>query len=251
MENQGTKIGVIVLTIVLTAILVGGGVFFLQQNSIKELREEIQDLQETTVEDIEIDEQATTPETTDTTPSIKTPETKENTASLPAGVEWLTYSDNDISFTYPKTFLGTSLQEDFDQNLGRTKWEVIRQDDTIYIRPNFESPAAEFGATYEIKIFKDSWTAEEEWSIASKINQGPESMWGNEPKTVNEYYVGILRDLDFGLGQIADVYALVPGGIDGLGKSNKPMEKHFIIYAYPDLYSSYIEDILVPSIKAK
>ncbi|OGJ50930.1 hypothetical protein A2335_03395 [Candidatus Peregrinibacteria bacterium RIFOXYB2_FULL_32_7] len=240
----------IIVAVIITALIVGGGVFFLQQNSIKELREGIQDLQKTTNEEPTINENITTPKTTDNT-SSETPETKENATSLPAGVEWLTYSDNDLTFTYPKTFLGTSLQEDFDQNLGREQWEVTKQDNTIYIRPNFESPVAEFGSTYEIKVFQDTWTAEEEWLIAAKLNQGPESMWGNEPKTVNNYYVGILRNLDFGLGQIADVYALVPGGIDGLGKSLKPTEKHFIIYTYPDLYSSYVEDILIPSIQAK
>lgn len=246
--NQTLKI---IVAVIITALVVGGGVFFLQQNSIKESQEEIQDIQKTTDEEPAIDEQATTPKTTETKPSVKAPETKENTTSFPAGVEWLTYSDNDLTFTYPKTLLNTSLQEDFDQNLGREQWEVIRQDNTIYIRPNFESPVAEFGSTYEIKVFKDTWTAEDEWSIAAKLNQGVESMWGNEPKTVNNYYVGVLRDLDFGLGQIADVYALVPGGLDGLGNSLKPNETHFIIYAYPDLYSSYIEDILIPSIQAK
>lgn len=221
MENQGSKLGVIVLTIVLTAVVVGGGVFFLQQNSIKEL-------------------------------NVKTPEIKEIAVALPVGVEWLTYSDNDITFTYPKTFLGTSLQENFDKNFGRTQWEITRQDDTIYIRPNFESPAAEFGATYEIKVLKDTWAADKEWSKAAQLHQGPESQWGEKliTKAAN-YYVGVLRNLDFGLGQIFDVYTLVPGGINGLGKSQKPMEKHFVIHASPDSYRSYIEDILIPSIKAK
>ncbi|MFA4980686.1 MAG: hypothetical protein WC589_24465, partial [Sphingobacterium sp.] len=159
MENQGTKIGVIVLTIVLTAVLVGGGIFFLQQNSIKELKQEIQGLKKDEVATPITDGQENTKKITDTKPNIQEPKAmeKENTSSLSAGVEWLTYSDNDISFTYPKTFLGTSLQKDFDKNLGRTQWEVTRQDNTIYIRPNFESPAAEFGATYEIKVLKDTW----------------------------------------------------------------------------------------------
>ncbi|MFH1284903.1 MAG: hypothetical protein ABIH78_04965 [Candidatus Peregrinibacteria bacterium] len=210
--NQTWKI---IVAVILTAVVVGGGIFFLQQNSIKELREE-------------------------------------NATSLPNGIEWLTYSDNDVTFTYPKTFLGTSMQENFDQNLGSEQWEVTRQDNTIYIRPNFESPAAEFGATYEIKIIKDTWAAEEEWSTAAQLHQGPESQWGEKLVTqATNYYIGVLSDLDFGLGQIADVYTLVPGGIDGLGESQKPNEKHFVIYAHPDLYQSYIEDILIPSIQAK
>lgn len=251
MENQDSKIGVIVLTIIVTAVVVGGGVFYLQKNSIKELREEIRDLHETTIEEPTTDEQVTTPKTTDNELSVKTPETKETTASLPKGIEWLTYSDNDLTFTYPKTFLGTSMQEDYDQNLSREKWEVTRQDNTIYIRPNFESPAAEFGATYEIKVLKDTWAAEEEWSAIAQLHQGPESQWGEKLVTkATDYYVGVLRNLDFGLGRIVDVYTLVPGGIDGLGKSQKPTEKHFVIYAYPDIYRSYVEDILIPNIQA-
>ncbi len=178
-------------------------------------------------------------------------ETEISDISLSTGVEWLTYSDNDVTFTYPKTFLGTDMQEDFDQDLAREEWEVSRQDNSIYIRPNFESPAAEFGATYEIKILKDTWAAEEEWSVVAQLHQGPESQWGDKLATeATNYYVGVLRDLDFGLGQIADVYALVPGGIDELGKSQTPEEKHFLIHAYPGLYSSYVEDILIPSIQS-
>lgn len=243
--NQKWKI---IVAVIITAVVVGGGIFFFQQNSTKEQQKEVQNIQEPTNEKPTINEDITV----DKTPSVKTPETKENTSSLPAGIEWLTYSDKDITFTYPKTLLGTSLQEDFDQNLGRTQWEVTRQDDTVYIRPNFESPAAEFGATYEIKVLKDTWAAEEEWSNVAKLHQGQESQWGEELSTqASNYYVGVLRDLDFGLGQVFDVYTLVPGGIDGLGESNNPTEKHFIIYAYPDLYRSYVEDILIPSIKAK
>ena len=54
------------------------------------------------------------------TTSVEEPE--EDSSSLPAGVEWLTYSDEDISFTYPKTFLGTEMQEDFDKNLASEQW---------------------------------------------------------------------------------------------------------------------------------
>jgi len=246
MKNLNYKTSIIIFSVILTAIVIGAGVLFLlQQNSINELREEIQNLQKTANEVITTDKKAATP-------SIKTLEIKETTTSLPVDVDWLTYSDNDLSFTYPKTFLNTSLEENFDQNLGRGQWEVTRQENTIYIRPNFESPAAEFGATYEIKILKDLWEAEKEWSTAARLHQGPESQWGEQLTTkASNYYVGVLRDLDFGLGKIADVYTLVPGGIDDLGKSQKPTEKHFVIYAYPDLYSSYIEDILIPSIQAK
>jgi len=230
MNNQGSSLGIIILTIILTALVVGGGIFLVQQNSVKDipLDSTTDSSGEATVDEVVVDEEV----------------------NVEPEVEWLTYSDNDITFTYPKTFLGTPMQEDFDQNLAREQWEIIREEDTIYIKPNFESPAAEFGATYEIKILKDTWNAEKEWSIAAQLHQGPESQWGTKLVTKStNYYVGVLRNLDFGLGQITDVYALVPGGIDNLGKSLKPTEKHFLIHAYPGLYSSYIEDILIPSIK--
>ena len=144
------------------------------------------------------------------------------------------------------------MQEDFDQNLARKQWEIVRQDDTIYIKPNFESPVAEFGSTYEIKILKDTWAADKEWLSIAQLHQGPESQWGEKLTTkLKNYYVGVLRNLDFDLGKIFDVYTLVPGGINSLGKSQKPTDKHFIIYASPNLYSSYLEDILIPSIQAK
>jgi len=251
MKNKSSNIGVIVLTIIITSVVVGGGLFLLQKNSIKELREEIKNSQKTENKKTTTTKDAKTPETVDKTSAVKTKET-ESSSSSPADVEWLTYSDKDITFKYPKTFLGTSLQEDFDQNLGRKQWEVIRQGDTIYIKPNFESPAAEFGSTYEITVFKDTWAAEEGWSTAAQLHQGPESQWGEKLLTTETgYYVGVLRNLDFGLGQIADVYTLIPGGINGLGRSKKPTEKHFIIHAYPNIYKSYVEDILIPSIQAK
>jgi len=181
-----------------------------------------------------------------------TPSSKENTSSLPQGVEWLTYSDKDISFVYPKTFLKTPLQEDFDKNQSGETWQVSRKEDTVYLHPNFESPATESGATYEIKIMKDASAADAEWSKAAKLHAGPESQWGEALKTSNNaYYIGVLRNLDFSLGDSFNVYALIPGGIDEKGGSKRPAEKHIIIYASPDQYSSYIENILIPSIKGK
>lgn len=251
MNNQGSMVGITILTIIITAIIVGGSVFFFQKNSIKTVQEEITKGQMTN------NQKPTTKEITTQkekykAPSIKTTETKKNSDLGPANIEWLTYKDNDVTFIYPKTFLGTSRQEDFDQNLGRDQWEITRQDDTIYIRPNFESPAAEFGSTYEIKILKDTWAADEEWSKAAEAHDGPESQWGEKLTTkATNYYVGVLRNLDLGLGQISDVYTLIPGGIDGRGKSKKPLEKHFVIYATPHVYQSYVEDILIPSLQAK
>ncbi|MBD3360791.1 hypothetical protein GF366_03250 [Candidatus Peregrinibacteria bacterium] len=171
--------------------------------------------------------------------------------ALPSDVDWVTYSDKDITFTYPKTFLGTSFEQNFDKNLRGEQWEVVREKNSIYIKPNFESPSAEFGSTYEIRILEDMWSAEEEWQSAAEINEGPESQWGQPLETETEdYYVGILKDINMGLGRIVDVYSLVPGGIDTLGKSKNPNQKHFIIYAASGIYQSFVEDILIPSIEA-
>lgn len=249
MENQNSRIGVIVLTIILTAVLVGGGVFFLQQNSIKELRKEIQNLQKTTTEESSTDGQITTPKTTDTNPSIKTPEIKENAASLPAGVEWLTYDDNDLSFVYPKTFLSTPLQESSDQNLARTKWEVSRQDNTIYIRPNFESPAAEFGATYEIQIIQNPTEAE-------KLHQS--ILWG-EGNTKNlcaslnaiqlqGYNVcAFEREIDEGLGRVGKYYAVIPE----LKNGSQTPPWIYIFDESGGMYTNYINSTLLSSLKIK
>lgn len=170
--------------------------------------------------------------------------------TLSSDVDWLTYSDEDITFTYPETFLGTSYEEDFDKNLRGEEWEVTRENNSIYIKPNFESPSAEFGSTYEIRILEDMWSAEEEWQSAAEINEGAESQWGQKLETnAEDYYVGVLRDINMGLGKIVDVYTLVPGGIDTLGKSKKPNQKHFVIYAASGIYQPFVEDILIPSIE--
>jgi len=73
MKNQNSHIWIIIFMIILTVVLVGGAVFFLQQNSIKELKTEIQDLKKTITEESSSDEQTATPiTTTDTNPIVTT-----------------------------------------------------------------------------------------------------------------------------------------------------------------------------------
>lgn len=248
MENQSSRIGVIVLTIILTAVLVGGGVFFLQQNSIKELRKEIQDLQKTTTEELSTDEQVTTPKTTDTNPSIKTPEIKENAVALPAGVEWLTYDDNDLSFVYPKTFLGTPLQESSDQNLARANWEVTRQDNVIYIRPNFESPAAEFGSTYEIQII-DNLKDAENLQTSTENSTTPKNFCTPLKAIQLQGYTvcAFEKEVDEGLGRVGKYYAVIPA----LKNGSQTPPWIYIFDASGGMYSDYISSTLLSSLKIK
>jgi len=234
----------IIVAIAITAVVVGGSVYFWQQPSIPTGSQNNQTVLETEENENSSNKQE----------SIKRSEidNEDNLLTLPNDVEWITYSDDDVSFIYPKTFLGTSLQEDFDQNLSREQWEIEREGNKIFIRPNFQS-GNPMASTYGISILKDTWEADEAWGYAAKENQGPESQWGEKlDLQLDGYYIGVLRNLDFGImSGVEDVYALIPGGIDGRGISQKPTDKHFLIYAGSGLYQEYIENILIPSIKAK
>lgn len=172
----------------------------------------------------------------------------------------LTYSDEDISFSYPETFLGTSWEEEYDQvyentedpSLTRNTWSVERNGNVISIVPNFQSPMAEGGSVYEIVILNDRWEAEEEWNRPASNNPGPETTWGTEIEDAKAgYYVGVLENVDFGFGRIVDTYTMIPGGIDGRAQSLEPTEKHAIIYAEDGSYENYVTDILLPSIELK
>ncbi|MBU1992203.1 MAG: hypothetical protein ABH856_01800 [Patescibacteria group bacterium] len=164
-------------------------------------------------------------------------------------VEWLTYEDSDLSFTYPKTFLGTPLQEPSDQNFGRTQWEVSRQDDTIYIRPNFESPAAEFGATYEIQIINDTAAAE---TLHQSITWG-EGDTKNLCAPLSTIQVlgysvcAFEREVDEGLGRVGKYYAVIPKLKDG---SQTP-PWIYIFDTSGGMYSKYINPALLSSLKIK
>jgi hypothetical protein len=81
--------------------------------------------------------------------------------------EWLTYSDQDISFQYPKTFCGTSWQAEWDSFSCDQDWEVERTagnfssseyaggeknltGDYIQILPSYSSFGFEFGGDIQI-----------------------------------------------------------------------------------------------------
>lgn len=163
-------------------------------------------------------------------------------------VEWKTYSDADISFQYPKTFLGTSLQIKQDENFNGNEWKVDRQENTIYLRPNFESPAMEFGSTYEIEIFKNKDDA------AKKHND----LIHNVSGTLNpcESVSGITIPAQFTLckfpfayypqGRSGDYYYLEPFATAGAQYPG------IFIFAGTDMYQkSYIENKLIPSLQVK
>lgn len=267
--QSSINIWVIIGVVIITALLVGGGIYAWQKNEVSKInnqatqaqkianeqaeqiasmREEIQGLQKTTIEEPSTDEQIKTPKIIETKTDEKTPEIKENTSSLPAGVEWLTYSDDDISFVYPKTFLGTPLQEPLDENNGRTEWKVSRQKNTIYIRPTFESPAAEFGSTYEIEIIDNHKDAEylhkstengttpKNLCIASKDIQIPGYSLCVFEKEVNE-----------GLGRVGKYYAVMPELKNGV--QTPPWL--YIFDASGGMYTNYISSTLLSSLKIK
>lgn len=208
MENNHSRARVLIVIAIIIAIIVGGGVYFYQQK-----------------------------------PVVKTPGTPE---SLPVEPEWQTYSDNEMLFTYPKTFLGTLLQEDFDKNLARTQWEVIRQNNIISIKPNFESPAAEFGATFEIELIPTLKEAEIRTSFLKSSMEGPESDKGKTLKlNIQGYTVVLYEDVDLGFGVNGNIYSLIPSLING--KQIPP----WIWIPTENVYQNYVKDILIPSIKIK
>jgi len=168
----------------------------------------------------------------------------ESLETTQSDVEWLSYGDEDISFTYPKTFLGTSFQEDFDQNFAREEWEVTREDNIIYIRPNFESPAAEFGATYTIELIPTLAEAGLKSDFLEASIEGPESDKGTDlDLNVEGYDVVLYEDVDLGFGVTGNVYFLIPELIDG--EQTPP----WIWISCNDVYQDYIKSTLIPSIQ--
>ncbi|MBD3270665.1 hypothetical protein GF376_04010 [Candidatus Peregrinibacteria bacterium] len=252
MQKQNSRIGTIILSIVLTAVLVGGGVFLLQQNSIKELRNEIQNIQNTTSEKSPASEEVVTSENTkidmNSKATTENVEAEEKTTPLPDGVEWLTYSDNDLSFVYPKTFLGTPMQEDSDQNMGRNEWKVTREDNVIYIRPNFESPAAEFGSTYEITIID---SPEEAGALNREIaySTTPKNFCINlDNIQVQEGYEACAyeQEVDEEMGKTGKYYIVSPISANGSLTTSI-----YVFDASGGMYSNYVSSTLLSSLKIK
>lgn len=217
MLNTKVSVTTLILAVTLTAAVTGVIFYVLQQNSLAELGYEVEKLKAE--------------------------------SKLPADVKWLTYEDENISFVYPETFIGTSLHQDFDEDLRNKKWEIFKDENTLSIRPNFESPAAEFGATYEIKVFQNKDEAEKEriGKIQPLLGQNMAAKW-KEPLQIhkNGFYVALHKKLDFGLGQLLNVYTIVPQDID-----THPNKKSVFIYASPNAYENYIEGILIPNISIK
>lgn len=69
---------------------------------------------------------------------------------------WLVYEDSDIKFQYPKTFCGTSWQEEWDIHSCDKDWVVERTKSAtgafIKIMPSYSSYGFEFGGDIEISF---------------------------------------------------------------------------------------------------
>lgn len=69
---------------------------------------------------------------------------------------WLVYEDSDIRFQYPKTFCGTSWQEEWDVHSCDEDWVVERTESSmgalIKIMPSYSSYGFEFGGDVEISF---------------------------------------------------------------------------------------------------
>ncbi len=205
MKNKNFGIGLIVLSIVLGGILIGGGVAYWQKNLTKKVTKEVK-------------------------------------------VEWLTYEDKDLSFVYPKTFLGTSEQETSDENSRGTKWEVFREDNTIYIRPNFESPVAEFGSTYEIQVFDNLKDAEKlQTSIEYATGSKNLCLPVDAIKIIGYSVCAFEQEYNDGLGGVGKYYEVIPELKNGIQKG----PWIYIFDASGGMYSNYVNSTLLPSLNIK
>lgn len=165
-----------------------------------------------------------------------------------AKVEWLTYEDKDLSFVYPKTFLGTSEQEASDENSRGTKWEVFREDNTIYIRPNFESPVAEFGSTYQIEIFDNLKDAEKlQTEIESSTTSKNLCLPINVIKLNGYTICAFEEEYNDGFGGVGKVYLVIPELKNGIQKG--PWIDIFDTSG--GLYRNYVNSTLLSSLKIK
>lgn len=243
--QSSINIWAIIGTIIITALVVGGGIYAWQEKKINKINNQNIQTQKTTIKKTTIDKQT---KTTKPQPEIETPEIKKNTVVLPAGVQWLTYSDDDLSFVYPKTFLGTPLQDPLDENIGRTEWKISKQNNTIYIRPNFESPAAEFGSTYEITIIDNQKELEEMQATIQSGSLTKNFCIPSKYIQLPGYEVCIFEQkVNEGLGRTGKYYVIRSKMKDG----NQPLPWIYIYDQADGMYSDYITSVLIPSLKIK
>lgn len=175
-------------------------------------------------------------------PSVAVPT---NNSDLPKGVSWLSYTDADISFPYPKTFVASPFHEDEDLDAKSTQWTVNRIKDTVYIHPNFESPAVEFGATYEIRIVESKSEAEQlAISISNDTTQSSKNLCHVvKDVPIKNYDVCIHeRMTDEGLGRVGMSYILLP-------KEDFSGPTLFLFDMSGGMYTNYIRGVLIPQMK--
>ncbi len=169
--------------------------------------------------------------------------------------EFIVYQDGDIVFKYPKKLVSSKPQDNFAVKEGE-KWKVVRKGNTIHILAPFENKN-EIGDNtfFTIKIFSNVWSVQKEFNkivpLYKESHNVPVPQWGNKLYSITPagYYVGVLPKVGIDMGILDDVYFLVPGGLDGRAQSQKPNEKHFVVYARSDIYADYVKKVLIPSIK--
>lgn len=164
--QSSKNIWVTAITIIVTALLVGGGIYVWTNYSAKtvenNLRNEIERLNTELSQNIqnqnELQNQLEKLQNQTTTP------TEEKNSNEP---QWLTYNDQDISFQYPKTLCGTSWQKEWDTYSCDKEWKVERTKSGysssdyaggekdpvgayIQIMPSYSSFGFEFGGDIQI-----------------------------------------------------------------------------------------------------
>ncbi|PIR76761.1 MAG: hypothetical protein COU32_00285 [Candidatus Magasanikbacteria bacterium CG10_big_fil_rev_8_21_14_0_10_42_10] len=244
MDHEHFPFGIVLATIVLTSFFVGGiGIFFVQQSSINILKQEMMNLQQTQMttlppqqENVQV--QKTMPPKNEVTPTTQ--------MTLPPGVEWMTYSDTDISFLYPKTFIGTPLQEDSDKDRINSVWEIRKEEHSISLYPNFQSPLVEFGAYYEIQLIKDATEAKNfhQQLVMSGASGKNLCQSLSNPIAIAGYTVCKYEELvDEGLGRVGTYYALLP--------EVQSAPSVFIFDQSGGMYTTYIQTTLLSSMNIK
>lgn len=150
--------------------------------------------------------------------------------------QWLTYSDKDISFLYPKTLCGTSWQEKWDTNSCKENWRAERKNEIyasgendpsgsyIHILPSYSSFAHEFSGDIVIQfVSKNDFNT----YITSKSLEQKVSKYG---------YQMYIEKNHVGYPVFIDMYYLTNGYTYIIISNNFPKK-------YPQYFSSLLDSI--------
>lgn len=229
MHKPSDAIRTFILTLMVAVLVIGGSLLLQQRNSIQTLKNEVATLK------------------TGNNPVVAPTAGKDHV--LPEGVDWLIYVDSDIAFPYPETFIDSTYHEDSDINSRGAQWSVSRREDVVSIRPNFESPASEFGATYEIKIIKSPIEAAAFTKSITENAEGPKNLCQPVNNVALPTYSLCVheRDTDEGLGRVGRYYIFLPSTVSG-----KPVGPTLALFdASGGMYTNYIRGVLIPELKIK